>query len=416
MNYHDPSNLAIIACPGGEAFADKVISHLEAYYQQNYIETVEILAKKYSLDRREVIQRFNFMRDTSTICAVIPEGIAEAPDFHFKTSVQYTLFANGEIKAEILESIRGKDIYIFQDMENHSPIAFHNGVKKSLTVNDNLMTALVTVDVAIQAGAGRVTLIWPIYPYSRQHKKKGREGLTAARIAFTMETLGVSRIITLDIHSEEIMNAFSAMRLENCYASYDIIPALAKIANINDPNLVVVSPDTGAVIRNRFYANYLSKSLAMLYKKRDYSKTSKDANETNIEEMQLLGDVEGMTVFMADDMLDTGGTLLKAMKFLKEKKAGKVICAISLPLFTGSDTDSLKAIKNFDEAYRDGLFYRIIGTNAIFHQQELLDREWYIEVDISDLFAQIISRLHESQSLSSLLDNREDINRLRKNE
>jgi ribose-phosphate pyrophosphokinase len=108
---------------------------------------------------------------------------------------------------------------------------------------------------------------------------------------------------------------------------------------------------------------------------------------------------------MADDMLGTGGTLLKAMKFLKDQGAKDVICAISLPFFSG------EAIELFEKAYREGLFYRIIGTNAVYHE-DLLNREWYASVNITSLFAQTISRLHHGRSLSSLLDNREIIEKL----
>jgi ribose-phosphate pyrophosphokinase len=153
------------------------------------------------------------------------------------------------------------------------------------------------------------------------------------------------------------------------------------------------------VDRNKFYATVFKKPLALLYKERDYSRVSKDAMENNIATVKLLGDVSGKTVFMADDMLGTGGTLLKAMKFLKDQGARQVIAAISLPMFSGS------AINFFDEAYKEGLFYRIIGTNAIYHE-ELLKREWYVSVNISKLFAQTISRLHQGISLTSLLDNR----------
>ncbi len=118
--------------------------------------------------------------------------------------------------------------------------------------------------------------------------------------------------------------------------------------------------------------------------------------------MKMLGNVSGKNVLMADDMLGTGGTLLKAMAFLKDQGAGKVICAISLPLFSG------EAINFFDEAYKNGLFYRIIGTNAVYHE-EVLKREWYISVNITRLFAKTISRLHRGLSLSSILDNRDII-------
>jgi len=267
------------------------------------------------------------------------------------------------------------------------------------------MTIFVTVDAVKQAGVGRVTLVVPVYPYSRQHKTKGREGLTASRTGNTLEFLGVDRIITLDIHSREIANSFNNLRLENLHASYQIIRALSNLPGVLNDDLVVVSPDTGAVDRNKFYASALKKPLALLYKERDYSRISKDALENNISDIKLLGNIRDKTVFMADDMLGTGGTLLKAMKFLKEQGAGKVICAVSLPLF------SRDAIGYFDQAYHEGLFYRIIGTNAVYHE-ELLKREWYISVNITGLFAQCISRLHQGLSLSSLLDNRGIIERL----
>jgi ribose-phosphate pyrophosphokinase len=250
-----------------------------------------------------------------------------------------------------------------------------------------------------------VILVIPNYPYARQHKAKGREGLSASRIGKIFEGLGVNHIITLDIHSRDIVLSFNRMRLENLHASYQTIRCLSTMDGILDDDFVVVSPDTGAVDRNKFYANALKKPLNLLYKERDYSKLSKNAQESNISEIKLLGDVRGKTVFMADDMLGTGGTLLKGMRTLKENGAGKVIAAISLPLFSGD------AINYFDTAYREGLFYRIIGTNAIY-QEELLTKEWYISVNITKLFAQTISRLHQNQSISSLLDNRDIITRL----
>jgi ribose-phosphate pyrophosphokinase len=267
------------------------------------------------------------------------------------------------------------------------------------------MTIFVTVDAARQAGAERITLVIPNYPYSRQHKAKGREGLTASRIGKIFESLGVNHIITLDIHSRDIINAFNNMRLDNLHASYQIIQTLTKMDGVLNDDFVVVSPDTGAVDRNKFYASSLKKPLALLYKERDYSKLSKDASASNISQIRLLGNVMEKTVFMADDMLGTGGTLIKGMRLLKENGARKIICAISLPLFSG------EAVSHFDEAYKEGLFYRIIGTNAVY-QEEVINREWYVSVNISRLFAHVISRLHQNQSVSSLLDNAGIINRL----
>ena len=125
-------------------------------------------------------------------------------------------------------------------------------------------------------------------------------------------------------------------------------------------------------------------------------------SENNISQLRLLGNVKDKTVFMADDLLGTGGTLIKGMELLKKNGARRVICSISLPLFSGD------AVSYFDKAYEEGLFYRIIGTNAVY-QEEVLKREWYISVNITKLFAQVISRLHNGLSLSGLLDNREII-------
>ncbi|GHV68737.1 phosphoribosylpyrophosphate synthetase [Spirochaetia bacterium] len=404
MNHSNPANLAVLACPGGEVFADEVISHLKRGYRRNFDRTAAGLSKRYGMDTAAVVRQINFINDAVSShvpAAGDPEKFRCPP---IKTPGRFSMFPNGEIKAEILESIRGKDFYIIQDVENHYPVPFNGGeVKKALSINDHLMTLFVTVDAAKQAGAERITLVLPIYPYSRQHKAKGREGLTASRVGKIFEFLGVDRIITLDIHSREIGNSFNHLRLENLHASYQIIRSLSALEITED--LVVVSPDTGAVDRNKFYATALKKPLALLYKERDYSRVSKDALENNISEIKLLGNVENKTVFMADDMLGTGGTLLKAMKFLKEQGAQKVICAVSLPLFSGA------AVSHFDAAFAEGLFHRIIGTNAIY-QEELLKREWYTSVNITGLFAQVISRLHQGLSVSSLLDNRDIIVKL----
>jgi ribose-phosphate pyrophosphokinase len=406
MNYSNPADLGVIACPGGEIFADEVVVHLKKGYRRSFESMAAVMARRYNLDIHYVIHRINFINDAISPAPHLPGNIEKFRIPRFKIPTHFTIFPNGEVKAEILESIRGKDIFIIQDVENRCPVTFNAGDdKKILTVNDHLMTIFVTVDAARQAGAGRITLVLPGYPYARQHKMKGREGLTASRVGKTMEGLGVDRIITLDIHSRDIGNSFDRMRLENLHASYQIIRCLSGLDGVLGDDFVVVSPDTGAVDRNKFYANALKKPLALLYKERDYSRIAKNAAESNISEIKLLGNVKGKTVFMADDILGTGGTLVKGMRVLKENGAGRVICAISLPLFTG------EAVSYFDKAYEEGLFYRIIGTNAVYYE-EALKREWYISVNISKLFARTISRLHQQQSLSSLLDNRSIITKL----
>jgi ribose-phosphate pyrophosphokinase len=404
MKYFNPVNLAVIACPGGEIFADEVIQHLRHKYHYSRKQTVEDISKRYNMSAEQVDLQIDLINKIVARGTAAQSGTVKnsAP---FKIPVKFSVFPNGEIKSEIQQSIRGKDVYIFQDVENHYPVKFSGEAVNNLSINDHLMTLFVTIDAVHQAGAERITLVIPNYPYSRQHKAKGREGLTASRIGKIFESLGVDRIITLDIHSRDIMNIFNDLRLENLHASYQIIQTLINMDDILNDDFVVVSPDTGAVDRNKFYASALKKPLALIYKERDYSKLSKDASQSNISQIRLLGNVRDKTVFMADDILGTGGTLIKGMRHLKENGARRIICAISLPLFSGN------AVSHFDEAYSQGLFYRIIGTNAVY-QEEVVKREWYVNVNISRLFADVISRLHQNQSVSSLLDNAGIINRL----
>ena len=401
MNYSDPSKLGILACPGGEVLANQVIRRLGAIYRRRFDRKTEILAERYNLSQELVTRKINFDDDIQSSLLYIPGNVNKYRAPQFRINARHTFFANGEVKTEILDSVRGKDLYIFQDIENHQPIAFNEGaVQRTLSVNDHIFALFAAVDAAAQAGAESINLVLPVYPYSRQHKKKGREALMAARVSQMLEGLGVTRIITLDIHNREIENSFNRMRLENLHASLQITEKLIGLVDINREDLVILSPDTGAVDRNKFYANALQRPLALLYKERDYSKVTKNAAESNITDMRLLGDVRGKTVFMADHMIGTGGTLLKGMKNIRELGASRIICAATLPLFSGS------AIEDFDKAYKEGLFYRIIGTNAVY-QRDLLQKEWYVQADVTGLFAQIISLLHHNRSLSSMLDNRE---------
>ena len=409
MPYSEPTNLAIVACPGGEAFANAVITHLRNMYKHRFTLKNDVISKRYQMQKEELIRKINLDSDIQTSDVCMRGSVESYRPPIFKVNTRFTYFMNGEFKTELLDSVRGKDVYIFQDCENHEILPLNDGKNKlSLSVNDHVMSMLVTIDAVQEAGAKTITLVLPVYPYSRQHKKKGREGLTARTLGHIYENLGVNRIITLDLHSREIVNAFNTTHLENLHASYQVIRELTKVVNLSGPDkedLVVVSPDTGAIDRNKFYATGLKVPLAMIYKERDYSVVTQNAKQTNIKSVKLLGDVKGKVAFLADDMLGTGGTLLKAMQFLQEQGATKVIAAISLPFFTGN------AIELFDEAYKNGQFYRIIGTNAVYHP-ELKEKEWFISTNVSGLFANVITRIHHNQSLSDLLDNRTIIDKL----
>jgi ribose-phosphate pyrophosphokinase len=403
------SQIGILPCPGGMAFAQKIYSYLETISREKFEQRIESLSQSYGLDRSEIIRRINLARDLLPIRPDSEEPVDKYRTQNTLVPARYTRFPNGEFKTEILASIRNTDIYVVQDVANQTPLSFPECEgPQILSVNDHIFSLLVTVDAALQAGAEQVTVVLPTFPYARQHKKKGRESLSAARIGQILEYLGVERIITLDIHSKEIENSFNHMRLENLHGAYQIMKVLSSIIDLKNEDLVVVSPDTGGVDRNKFFASTLGRPLGMLYKERDYSRVARDAENGNITNMKLLGTVAGKTVFMHDDMLGTGGTLIKAMRLLKEHGAEKIICAASLPLFTAHAMEAL------EKAYREGLFYRIIGTNAVYHEEALFAREWYLSADVSSLFGRIIYRLHHKSSLSSLLDDRSVIKDLLK--
>jgi ribose-phosphate pyrophosphokinase len=355
----------------------------------------------------EILRQVTFMDDLGN--KKIPSGKCPTEFIcpNFDIPVKYTRFLNGEVKAEIMEPVRGIKVYIIYDVTNDVPMKI-NGCEEpvSFSVNDHIMMLFTIVNALNLAGAQSVTLVLPTYPYARQHKKSSREALTAALFGQMCEGLGVERIITLDIHSKEIENCFRTVHLENLHASYQFLVELKKIIDISDPDITVVSPDVGAVSRNKFYAQILHRPLAMLYKERDYSIVTTGAKNTNIKSINLLGDVKGKTVIMSDDMLASGGTMLIAMKYLREMGAKKIICIVSLPFFNGN------AIETFNAAHAEGVFDYIIGTNAVYHTDNLLSKKWFIQTDASELFARAINRLHHGRAISPLLDNRKIVQRL----
>jgi len=407
MSIIKPHRLGVIAGPGTEYFTGKVVKHLRRLYIDRYEKVSKALTERHGITAEELLGHVTLMDDLEA--KKIPTGKKPSsfycPDFTI--NVKYTRFANGEEKAEIIDPVRDLSVYIVHDVSNMAPIKVY-GLNDPMpfSVNDHLMFLFTTINAVKLAGARSVTLVLPTYPYARQHKKAGREALTASMFAHFCEMLGVDRIITLDIHSREIENSFSTCHLENLHGSYQTLIALRKVIDLSDPDLVVVSPDTGAVSRNKFYAQGLHRPLAMLYKERDYSQVSKDAKNTNIKSVQLLGDVNGKTVLMADDMIGTGGTMITAMRELTKRGAKKVIVMVSLPFFNGP------AVEMFDAAYKEGAFYRIIGTNAVYQGKNLLDKEWFIQADVTELFARVISRLHHGRAISPLLDNRRFIQKL----
>jgi ribose-phosphate pyrophosphokinase len=304
---------------------------------------------------------------------------------------EFPVFKNSETKCVLNEPVRGADVFIIQDVANIA----------TGSVNDNIVSLLAAIDTANHASAEEVNLVLPTFPYSRQHKKTKREGLTAALWCHIFENMGVKRIITLDIHSREIQNAFSKTIMENLHASVQLVKTM-KDDNVDFKNLVVVAPDSGAIDRNKYFSTNLHVPLAMLYKERDYSKITVSANDNNITSMKLIGEIDHSDILIADDLLDSGGTTLKAASFLKEKGANNIYIAISLPFFNDP------AIEDFTKAYEAGIITKVYGTNAVHHPR-LWKQPWFKKTNVVDLFSEVIWRTNERIGLSDLLEGSDEI-------
>jgi len=290
-------------------------------------------------------------------------------------------FANGEIKTTINENIRGDDHYIVQCTDD--PLS-------KASINDNLIALLTAVNAAYQSDADSITVVLPQFPYSRQERKKTREGITAMQVVKFLEASGADRVISLDIHSEAIMGFFSCAKLEDLHASRTIINYFKK--NYDTSNLIVTAPDVGGAEKARYYSKEIHTDLAIVDKARDYSSASV------IESMRLVGKVKGKDVFIPDDMIGTGGTIVNAAELLKDHGAENIYIACSLPFFNGD------AVEKLTNAYEKGFIKRVFGTDAVFHGEEFPKmHRWYEEISIAPLFARVIYNINSKRSVSELL-------------
>ena len=297
------------------------------------------------------------------------------------TETEEIKFANGEIKTVYNENVRGDDHYIVQCIDD--PLSDNS-------INDNLMALLTAVNAAFQSDADSITVVVPQYPYSRQERKKTREGITAKQIARFLEVSGANRVLTLDVHSEAIMGFFGEAKLEDLHASRTIINHFCN--NYDTGNLIITAPDVGGAEKARFFSKAMQTDFAIVDKARDYSKTSV------VESMRLVGDVAGKDVLIPDDMISTGGTIVNAAKLLREKGAEKIYITCSLPFLNDPAKDRIMA------AYEDGIITKVIGTDAVFHGENFVnDTPWFDEVSIAPLFAKVIYHINTKRSVSELL-------------
>ena len=317
-------------------------------------------------------------------------------------------FGSGEAKGIIKESVRGTDVFAMVDVTNYGIPYTVNGYINHMSPDDHFQD-LKRILGASCATAHRVSVIMPFLYESRQHKRTKRESLDCAMALEELVHMGVSNIITFDAHDPRVQNAIPLSGFDNFMPTYQFIKAVLKQypdLKIDKENMMVISPDEGAMDRAVYLANNLSVDMGMFYKRRDYSKVVGGRNPIVAHEF-LGASVEGKTVLIVDDMISSGESMLDTAKELKERKADKVIVCCTFGLFTNG-------LEKFDDYYSKGYIDRVVTTNLNYRPAELLDREWYVEADISKYMAAIVNSLNHDVPISTALSSTEKIQNLLK--
>ena len=360
--------LGIIAMPGCEALCDKIDKYL-----------VKWRANQAS-EHQQNIAFYGYQRDT------------------YKVNVSLPRFGSGEAKGVVNESVRGFDLYIITDVFNYSCTYNMYGMEVPMSPDDHYAD-LKRVISAISGKAKRITILMPMLYEGRQHKRSSRESLDCALALQELVNLGVDNIMTFDAHDKRVQNAIPNGSFENIMPTYQMIKSLVNSVedlHVDKDHLMVISPDEGALHRCIYFATQLGVNLGMFYKRRDYTRVVNGRNP--IVEHQYLGDsVEGKDIIIVDDMISSGESMLEVCSKLKGLKAGRIFVCTTFGLFCNG-------LEVFDEAYKNGTFYRVFTTNGVYQTPELLSRDWYESVDLSKYTAYFLDTLNHDMSVSSLLD------------
>ena len=307
-------------------------------------------------------------------------------------------FGSGEAKGTILDSIRGKDLYLLVDVTNYSIEYSLCGHMNKMSPDDHY-SDLKRIITAAAGKARRINVIMPFLYESRQHKRTSRESLDCAVALQELHALGVENIITFDAHDPRVQNAIPNSGFDSIQPTYQFIKALFNNVpdlQVDSEHMMIISPDEGAMGRAVYYSNVLGLDMGMFYKRRDYSRVVNGRNPIVAHEF-LGSSVEGKDVFIVDDMISSGESMLDVAKELKKRKANRVFVAATFGLFTNG-------LKQFDEYYEQGLISTVLTTNVIYQTPDLLSRPYYINVDLSKYIALMIDKLNYDHSISELLD------------
>ncbi|MBQ9869419.1 MAG: ribose-phosphate pyrophosphokinase [Ruminococcus sp.] len=307
-------------------------------------------------------------------------------------------FSSGDGKGLIKQTVRGNDLFILCDVGNYNCKYKLFGQLNCMSPDDHYQD----LKRIIQAASGkthRINVIMPTLYGGRQHRRNYRESLDCAVALQELQAMGVSNILTFDAHDPRVQNAIPLMGFDNIIPSYQVLKAMFRSIDDFKPNkdhYMIVSPDEGAISRNMYYASILGVDLGMFYKRRDYSTIVNGRNPIVAHEY-MGNDVTGKDIFVADDIISSGESMLDIAIELKKRKANRIFCYATYPIFTNG-------LEAFDKAYADGIIDGVFGTNLTYRTPELLSSPWFHEVDCAKYIAYYIASLNHDLSISNVID------------
>ena len=315
-------------------------------------------------------------------------------------------FGSGEGKGVLNESIRGKDLYILCDVLNRSMTYKMFGQENIYSPDDHYQD-LKRLIAAVAGKAHRLTVVMPFMYEGRQHKRNNRESLDCALMLEELSDMGVYRFITFDAHDPSIQNAAPLVGFDNFTPFYQFMRALLqKVGDmkIDKEHLLIISPDEGALQRAVYFAGVMGVDTGMFYKRRDFTRVVDGKNP--IVAHEFLGDnVEGKDVIIVDDMISSGGSMIDTARKLRSMNAKRIFICCTFGIFTDG-------LSQFDEAYKNGIFDKLITTNLCYRDPELLTREWYETADMGKFLASIIDFSNHDVSMDKVITPTEKIKKI----
>jgi len=309
-------------------------------------------------------------------------------------------FSNGEGKIKLEESVRDKDLYILSDVGNYS-ISYKMHGRDHYMSPDEHFQDIKRVISATGGHAKKISVIMPLLYQARQHKRKGSESLDCALALQELEKLGVKEIITFDAHDPNVSNAIPNTPFDNFYPTHIILENIINKEKHFLDNLLVISPDMGAMERAKYYAEMLNCDVGVFYKRRDLTKVVNGKNPI-IEHIYMGTDVKDKNILIVDDLIASGQSMIEVAKDLKEKGANKVYLAATFALLT-------EGIDSFTDAYDNHYFDKLFTTNLSYVPDTFKKGDWYEEIDCSLFLSNIINKLNKGKSLKELHDGKDRV-------